>query len=327
VAWEAEADRALLLELYLNGLARRRRAQAGLLTHLESLRWLAVTPRRAEVALVPDHREDLRRMLDGAWPDWMSIAQALQAERLEPSQAGLKELRRRQRDVPPIPARVNIRTATAQVGEHSKATLGQAHREMLGDAEVVRDGVVLIRPSSGLSLDLGDTTWTATDLQRLQGLVALTQRALLDGTRLSGSPPAVVMTVENEGAFIDLDKPDAMMLVWVPGWNTRLALEVLDQVRARRWLHFGDLDPNGVRIFRHLSEQLPRLEHFIPDWWADRVAEAPQLGAAWNAGVVSHDDHPLLRQLEAAGQASEQEIVVLDPRMAGSLAAIVGDRL
>ena len=315
MAWEDEGDRALLLELRLQGSARRRRQQEELLGQLEGLGWVTATSRSSEVELVEARSDDLEQMLDSRWPDWRSVARALVAEELLPSPQGMKELRRRQRVLPSLPRRMNLKTAASAVAEHSKATLGEAHRAMLGDAEVVRDGVVLVRPHRGMELVRGELRSSAIDLAAVQGVVALTSRAMMDGLEVGGVPAGAVMTVENEAAFVDMPKPDGLMLVWVPGWNTRLAIEFLKGVSAGRRLHFGDLDPNGIRIFRHLSERLPGMQHFIPEWWRERIAGAPPIEAEWPEGLVGAEDHPLVQELAAAGRMSEQELLLLDPRL------------
>ncbi len=319
MAWEAETDRALLLELRLRGSARRRAGQQELLSKLEALGWVGPTPRAGEVALVETRTGDLDQMLDSRWPDWRSVAQALVHEGIDPNPRGMKELRRRQRVLPTLPPRLSRKTAAAAVAEHSKASLGPAHLEMLTDVEVVRDGVVLIRPHEGMELVRGEVRTAAGELVELQGLVAVSSRALLDGVSVGGPAPAAVMTVENEAAFVDLPKPPGLMAVWIPGWNTRLAVEFLTGLEAGRWLHFGDLDPNGVRIYRHLRERLPKLEHFVPGWWAERVEAAPPKLAEWPEGLVDERDHPLLRHLAERGRMSEQEDVVVDGRLTAEL--------
>ncbi len=324
MAWESESDRALLLELRLTGAARRRTAQQSLLEMLERQGWVVSTPRADEVELVAERVVELDRMLDGRWKGWRAVAHALLARELPPTVRGLKELRRLEREPPPIPARVSLKTATSQVAEHSKASLHRGHLEMLGGAEVVRDGTVLMRPHAGTKLRRGSDLVDASQLVALQGIVALTQRALLDGTRVVGPRPGAVMTVENESAFVDLPKPDGLLLVWIPGWNTHLAVELLRSLPEGRRLHFGDLDVNGVRIYRHLRERLPDLEHFVPEWWAEVAAEAPPWPVEWPEGLVRANDPQLLRDLAAKGLGSEQEVVVLDGRMVGELEQAVG---
>jgi hypothetical protein len=322
VAWEDEADRALLLELRLHGCARRRRSQTELLSKLEAQGWVTPTSRAQEVSLVEARAGELDKMLDSRWPDWRSVAQALITEELVPSPQGLKELRRRQRVLPPLPRRMNVKTAASAVAEHSKAKLGGVHLEMLGESEVVRDGVVLVRPHDGMELVKGGVRRSAMELAAVQGVVALTSRALMDGLQVGGTPAAAVMTVENEAAFVDMPKPESLMLVWVPGWNTRLAIEFLGGLAPGRRLHFGDLDPNGVRIYRHLRGRLPGMEHFVPGWWRERIAEAPPIEADWPDGLVGAEDHPLVRKLAEVGQMSEQEVLLLEPRLAEDLRQI-----
>ncbi len=323
MAWESETERALLLELRLTGTARRRKAQQGLLDVLERQGWVVSTARAKEVELVRERVDELDRMLDGRWAAWRSVAHALLARELPPTVAGLKELRRLEREPPPIPGRVSLKTATAQVAEHSKANLHEGHRVMLAGTELVRDGTVLLRPHAGMRLERDGVSVEAERVRALQGVVAVTKRAMLDGTRVAGTAPRVVMTVENESAFMDLPQPDGLLLVWVPGWNTRLAVEFLEALAPGRRLHFGDLDVNGVKIYRHLAALLPGLEHFVPAWWSEVAVAAPAWLVDWPEDLVGAADPAPLRELAAEGRGSEQEVVVLDRRMATELDALV----
>lgn len=323
MAWEDEASRVLLLELWMLGKARRRAQQRALLDHLEKAAWVHASPRATEVTLSERHRPNVEAMLDSRWEDWRSVAQVLLLEGLPPTCMGLREMRRRQRRLPPLPARINRHTAASLVAEHSKASLGPEHMEMLGSTQVMRDGAVLFRPNVGLALERDGTLWTTEQLMGVQGIIAVTQRAIEDGTKLVGVIPEVVITVENLGAFVDLPKPDWLMLVFVPGWNIPLAVQFLEELVPHvRRLHFGDLDPTGIRIYNLLAGMLNGLEHWIPPFWAELAAQAPPLTEKWPEGLVTEAHCSLVRSLAADDRWSEQELVVLDPRMGALLEAL-----
>ena len=83
-----------------------------------------------------------------------------------PTVRGLKELRRQQRQLPPLPVRVSVKTAASQVAEHSKAGLTDAHVEMLGGTQLVRDGTVLLRPHQGLVVESHRRRWLGEELEQ-----------------------------------------------------------------------------------------------------------------------------------------------------------------
>jgi len=103
------------------------------------------------------------------------------------------------------------------------------------------------------------------------GEVILPERAFLDGLILWGAMRAVLL-VENLGAWRDMPRPPGWLLAHVPGWETTTARLLLEVCRGTPVLHFGDLDPNGVRIFGHLRRYVPDLRWFLPAFWFDADA-------------------------------------------------------
>lgn len=88
-------------------------------------------------------------------------------------------------------------------------------------------------------------------------------------------------------------------------------------------LHFGDLDPNRVRIVRHLRELAPGLTWVVPEFWEEAV-EARGLVRAWPADLDLSGEPALVQRLAAAGRWLEQEVLALDPRLREALEALVG---
>ena len=85
-------------------------------------------------------------------------------------------------------------------------------------------------------------------------------------------------------------------------------------------VHFGDLDPNGLRIYDHLRAMRSDLVWFVPDFWAELV-EGHGLSTPWPEGLHLDAAPALVRDLAARGRWLEQERIVLDPRMAAALEA------
>jgi hypothetical protein len=83
-------------------------------------------------------------------------------------------------------------------------------------------------------------------------------------------------------------------------------------------IHFGDLDPNGVRIVRHLRRIRPDLEWAIPALWSEFV-ERRAIRKKWPPGLVSPKDPALVQQLARQGLWLEQENISLDPRLRDGL--------
>jgi hypothetical protein len=145
--------------------------------------------------------------------------------------------------------------------------------------------------------------------------------ALKDGLELAGPLPAVSL-VENLGAFCDLPAIDGWLFVHVAGWDTATVSRLLEGLARVPVLHFGDLDPNGVRIFQHLRRQHPRLRWFVPSFWEELV-ESKGLRGDWPDDLALDDAPTLVRELVARGLWLEQEALVVDPRTPSALEAML----
>ena len=93
---------------------------------------------------------------------------------------------------------------------------------------------------------------------------------MLDGLAFEGVIRAVLL-VENLGAWRDLSPPPGWLLAHVPGWDTATVGHMLDRIAGVPVVHFGDLDPNGVRIMLHLRRRVPNLKWFLPEFWFELV--------------------------------------------------------
>jgi hypothetical protein len=268
----------------------------------------------------------LVELLDRVWPSWPEQHAALLARGLPPTPEGWKQLvdGRRAEGLGPLPERVNRRTAAALLASHSKVPLTGLRRTALGAADATGDGVVRLRPPACLvavtqrgRVDLGE-------IGRVLGEVSIAERAFLDGLAFEGDLRALLL-VENLGAWRDLSAPDGWLVAHVPGWNTAVAEHLLRRV-AVQVVHFGDLDPAGVRIHLHLRSIRPDLRWFVPGFWAEQLA-ARALPADWPADLDVSVAPPLVRELAARGLWLEQEPIVLDPRLPAELQRVLAGGL
>jgi hypothetical protein len=127
-----------------------------------------------------------------------------------------------------------------------------------------------------------------------------------------------VLLVENLGPYRDLVAPAGWLVAHVPGWNTATLRLLLAQVRGVVVVHFGDLDPAGVRIYEHLRAIHPDLRWVVPDFWSERIG-THGLRGEWPPDLVVTAAPPLVRDLAARGLWLEQECIVLDPRLKAAL--------
>lgn len=280
--WDRQEHKLALLELIATGKLRKRRSQMIAWEWLVQLSWTRESGRRDEIALDDCRASEGKRLLDQVWPDWPDVLAELRSAGLPVSERGWRQLQdvERARLAAGLPPRLNRRTALAQVGGHSKTTLSRTLHASLASTDLTHDGTVRLRPSSGLEITSGNTAVKADVIVSLLGEVILTERSLLAGTYFGGVLPRCLLTVENLGPYLDINVPADCLVAHVPGWNTRTIRMVFDLLPAVTCLHFGDLDPNGVRIIRHLRELRPMIKWLVPEFWSAQIT-ARGLKAEW----------------------------------------------
>ncbi len=319
MSWRSSAARLALLELLVRGSLKRRRAQAAAWDALDELPWTRRTGRRDELGLVEDRRHELVTLLGRVWPEWGAVLAALAARGLAPTPDGWSALEdsRRVDGLPQLPDQLNRRTAAALVAPHLKAALTERRLAALGDVEPTHDGAVRLRPPQGLVAITPHGRLDLASVSAVLGEVSIPERAFRAGLALEGSIDAALL-VENLGAFCDLRALDGWLLVHVPGWDTATVEYLLERLANIPLIHFGDLDPNGVRILQHLRGLRPDLQWFVPTFWSELV-EAKGLPGVWPDDVDVSEAPALVRQLAARGLWLEQEPVSLDPRTPSAL--------
>jgi len=323
--WDRQEHKLALLELIATGKLRKRHSQTIAWEWLTQLSWTRESGRRDEIALDDSRASEGKRLLDQVWRDWPDVLTELQSADLPVSERGWRQLQDmdRARVAAGLPPRLNRRTALAQVGGHSKTTLSRTLQASLASTDLTHDGTVRLRPSSGLEIVSGDTAIPADGIASLLGEVILTERALLAGSRFGAVLPRCLLTVENLGPYLDISVPADCLVAHVPGWDTRTIRMVFDLLPTVPCVHFGDLDPNGVRIIRHLRELRPTVEWLVPDFWSEQIA-AKGLKAEWPTDLNLDGVPPLVQELRRQGVWLEQETIALDPRLTKAIAKLRG---
>lgn len=322
--WQTPQQCLALLELLVCPTLRRRNAQSTVFDVLAELPWTRATGRRDEIALVKARRAELVELIERVWPQWHEVLAQLTANDLPPTPEGWEKLQDTHRadNLPLLPARLNRRTAAALVAPHSKATLTATRYATLGTTEATHDGLARLRPPQGLVArsPRGDLDLEA--LACVLGEVPIPERALRDGLVLEGAIRAVLL-VENLGAWRDFPEMEGWLLVHVPGWDTATVLQLLNCIGPDvPMIHFGDLDPNGVRIYLHLREKRPDLHWFIPSFWGECV-KPRSLARPWPEDLHFHGAPALLGDLIKSKRWLEQEPLVVDVRTVKALEALL----
>lgn len=321
--WQTTAERLALLELLVRGTLKKRRAQVAAWIALAELPWVRRTGRRDELGLVEERRSELAGLLARVWPEWGDVLAALAAHGLPPTPDGWGALEdaTRAAAMPSLPERLNRRTAASLVAAHSKAVLTDRRMAALLEAEATHDGSVRVRPPRGLVARSRKGSVDLTAVAEVLGEVSLPERALRDGLTIEG-PMRAALLVENLGAFCDLPVLEGWLIAHVAGWDTATVVRLLERLVHVPVLHFGDLDPNGVRIFRHLRVMRADLRWFVPEFW-DEYVETKGLPGAWPVDLDLADAPELVSRLSRRGLWLEQEPIAVDPRTTTALEALL----
>lgn len=307
-----------LLRLLDAGVLKKNRGNTESIKLVVDLQWAALTGRSNTVALTERGKEFLPQYISNLWPGWEGYLCALKANDLPISIDGAKELERSKRALSfPLPARAHHKTIAATLGMHSKTGLSQKLKESLGDVLPTTDQVLRLHSNKGLILQAGEDQVSCDLLMKIVGEVVLPERAFLDGLTLAGVLPKTVLTIENLGNFVDIPPvPDDVMVIWVPGKNTTMAVRLLSLLdKSVRHYHFGDLDYEGVSIARYLCENtLQPTELLAPSFWEEAIDVFTGF-QAWPNNDSFGEDIPLLKKLRERGRWLEQEVIALDPRL------------
>lgn len=175
-----------------------------------------------------------------------------------------------------------------------------------------------------MTLLLGGVEISAADIVATLGELIIPERALLQGLTWRGPKPQVVMTVENLGAYVDLPKDSSMLVLYLPGFNTRLGRAALQWLGSPRIVHFGDLDPSGFMVWRRLCEWFGEVEWFVPEFWGEHIAER---GRKCEWPLIEVEVPALVAELVRSGRWLEQELVIGDPRLAGEVGRVNGGKI
>ncbi|MEO3690030.1 DUF2399 domain-containing protein [Roseateles paludis] len=311
---------ALLMRLMDKGLAKEGRRNTSLIQRYRSAGWLEPTTRRDEWAVRLPAREALLARLAALLPSWAADAALLRQLGLDPYDAA---------DVACLPRLRSQRTAFAFLNRRNwmAATgLGPKHAARLpAPGQLTKDWVMRLRASVDLQLAWPDRIHPLQALTEEEGEALVTERQWRrrTGWAQSGHGPqhVTVVSLENRGAYIDTPLVPGCVYVESPGWNVETTIELLKSLEGCRWLHFGDLDVEGLAIATHIADATWRPLRFYVPSFAQEYMDVPQGSRlTWPAHASGI---PGLAPFVAARLGVSQEAFVIDPRLARDLEAFV----
>ncbi|MCE2570280.1 Wadjet anti-phage system protein JetD domain-containing protein [Motilimonas eburnea] len=163
-----------------------------------------------------------------------------------------------------LPRQVNRHVIQALLKKDAKQGLDQADWALLEGTEVgvTRDDTLRLRSAHGFSLYLNQgSLLDLSSLLNVSSECILPERLVSQVTKLLPGDTHFthVVTVENLGAFIEIELKPNCLFVYTPGHHSELAQRIVETLPANvTWVHFGDLDQTGIDIGLRLARHLGR---------------------------------------------------------------------
>lgn len=275
---------------------------------LKELRQEGVLPKRQRQAKLVDYLVQLEivRFQDGKWT-------LIATERLDklihsvrtPAKTGTANVLRKMHWI-------HHKTAAAWRGDSKNNK-----KDPLMNGQIVTTDEVIRLRSFNTSLKIalkGSITINADEETRIRTEVLIPQRLMLQIAQIAISTTTLIVTVENLGAFVDFPIHDSVLLIYSPGQDfSAVACFINKFFDKLSWVHFPDLDPNGIQIAEQLASALGReVSIWIPSHW-DTVRRKSLAGT--NKLKWSEISPPnSLSQLVVNEQWIEQEVLIADQR-------------
>lgn len=309
---------ALLARLIEHGTSPESGRNRALIRRYETAGWLLPSSRRNDWLVREEAVLHIRSRLATLLPTWETDFKLLQAHGLDP---------RKPLDIEALPALRRPVVAKGKINRRnwkSAAGLGPKRKSMLKtEATLTSDWVMRLRPNKGLLAKWEDGSTDLWEMAQIWTECPIPQRQWLNLREFAGTPPALVITCENLGAYIDLPLPENALAVFSPGKQTEFAIGLLAKLPTSKWVHFGDLDPEGLEIAEQIANASGRkMALYIPSFATEYV----KLGMAQKKKVVwkTESEHPVLKGLAERREGLYQEVFMLDPRLEEEIAELYG---
>lgn len=306
------AEIVCLARLLETGTIRSGRKNEALIRRFETARWITLGSRKEEWVLRSGKAPDLQKrlsMLLPTWPEDFELLRSIGRDHFDVSDiAALSMLRR---NTNPSGRMINRRNWNAAVGQ------GPKHKAKI-PAQVIltKDWVLRFRPNKGLEGINDKGIINLTEMAAEWTECVIPERAWAGFKAFSGVLPRAVVTCENLGAYIDLPASESTLVIYSPGADTEAAVAILKMFPAAMWMHFGDLDPEGIDIAKRIAGESERdMKLLIPFFAEDYLDAAKPVETAWN----EVPDIPLLLELKKMKKRIFQEVFMLDVRLLEAL--------
>lgn len=297
------------------GLIRLVERNNTLLRRFETARWIELTGRKNEWRTRSDATHLLEARLCELAPSWREDFQFLRSIGQDPYDPRVIEALPSLKRQKTVTGMINRRTWNAASG------LGPKHKPQIAPtARLTRDWVLRFRPNRGLRGIFADQEISFDEMTVALTECVVPERLWLRFAKFSGNLPKLIVTSENLGSYVDLPLPDEAMAIYSPGADIEAAAALIKQFPTVEWLHFGDVDPDGLEIAESLARETGKpLNLYIPSFAEEYLPGRP-VETCWQ----ETPDMPLFHKLKKNRRRIFQEVFLLDPRLGEEIAAMVG---
>lgn len=307
----AALEIAALARLIEMGVIKAGSRNDFLIQRFETACWIVEGTRKSEWLVRSEAVSSVEERLENLLPSWRQefvFLRSIGRDPFDPSDLEALPMLRRQ--VRASKVKINRRNWNAAVG------LGPKHRAKVpAQSPLTKDWILRFRPNKGLRLANDAESTGEIDLSAMAKSwteCVVPERAWMGLSAFRGEFPALIITCENLGAYIDLPVHDSTLVVYSPGADTEPAIGLLKLFPATRWMHFGDLDPEGIDIAQRIAEETGKaFSLFIPFFAEDYLDAAKPVKSAW--GSIPHI--PLILKLKEMKKRIFQEVFMLDERL------------
>lgn len=303
---------ASLGRLVETGLIRLADRNDHLLRRFETARWVEPTGRKGEWCVQSGAAAPLEERLCEIAPSWRADFQFLRSIEQDPYNP---------RAIEALPALKRQKTVSSMINRrnwNAAAGLGPKHEPQIAPTtRLTKDWALRFRPNKGLRGQFADSEVNLYEMASAMTECLIPERLWLRFGGFHGELPKLAVTCENLGAYIDLVIPDAAMAIYSPGSDIEAAAALIKHLPNARWLHFGDIDPDGLQIAKNLAGAAERKMNFFVPSFADEYLPGRPVETPWR----NVPDHHLFHELRRTQKRIFQEVFMLDSRLASEIAA------
>ena len=300
---------ALLAKLIESGGVRESARSLDLIRRHEKAGWIMPSGRFGEWIARPETMILLTARLAKLLPQWESDFALLRTHNLDP---------RNPQHIEALPVLRKRPDATGLINRHNWTAaggLGPKRKGILAtEATLTKDWVMRLRPNRGLVAQWNDHSTDLWEMAKSWTECPIPQRLWMQFQAFTGVLPAVIITCENLGVFVDLPLPEEALAVFSAGKHVNPAIELIKMLPAATWVHFGDLDPEGLAIAGQIADATRRPIHrYIPTFCMEYIVDdmAQKKDVKWQGTF----EHPALKLLAESDLGVFQEVFMLDPRL------------